>query len=276
MHTEKYPTQEQLCTDIVPYSIFDNRVIVTGSRSYVDYTEFSTYMDEIIQNLSSNTVFYTGMATDGPEEMIIRYCMDHNLLYQPQPIDWDKYGRGAGYWRNELMVSHATRVIAFIGTDLDPLTKNILKSARDREIDTTVINTLPVPEIKNREIKIYSTHAQHRDLVKNLGMRYISIDSVQGIECFIPSARDEELLFSNKITHEQYIERYKSKMQVSQVEHIQYWERLDRYDLLVFGCGCDLQDRCHRHTFVQLATEFLTRFNDSVINMGEYTPESTA
>ena len=113
MRHAEYPTQEQILNDIVDYKVFDNRIIVAGTRGFNDYEFFSNKIKEIIAGIEGNFIFYSGMASSGADKLIVDFCKKEGYLYHPCPADWDRFGKGAGFIRNGFMASTATWLIAF-------------------------------------------------------------------------------------------------------------------------------------------------------------------
>lgn len=98
------------------------RVIIAGSRSFDDYDKLCKEVDEFI----SMQKFFAGLGAYKSKEVEIvsggargadklgeRYAKEHNLSLKVFPADWDKYGKRAGYIRNEEMAKYANCLIAF-------------------------------------------------------------------------------------------------------------------------------------------------------------------
>ena len=74
-------------------------IVVAGSRDIDDYAEVSKILDETYFNI---TTLISGTAR-GVDRLGERWAKEHNILVQRVPADWAKYGRSAGYRRNEEM-----------------------------------------------------------------------------------------------------------------------------------------------------------------------------
>lgn len=93
------------------------RIVVAGSRSYNDYTQFcelmSSYMWKYGRFEKDQILFITGRAKRGPDDMIVRWCQDNDYEWSDFYADWDAYGKSAGYIRNAEMAKVATHVLVF-------------------------------------------------------------------------------------------------------------------------------------------------------------------
>jgi hypothetical protein len=113
------------------------RLIIAGSRAFNNYEQLKKCCDEVIALNSSRESPYCheGCNTYGctlpcpgkgrPDITIISgtargadqlgeyYAMKHGYNIERYPAEWDKYGRSAGYKRNEQMARIATHLMAF-------------------------------------------------------------------------------------------------------------------------------------------------------------------
>lgn len=103
---------ESICT---PSNI--NKVLVCGSRSITDapwvYSQIEKYTQELIRSNPTNLnnpVLIEGEAR-GVDTIAKNYALEHNWSIEPYPAEWDKYGKSAGYIRNDTMVKEADFVI---------------------------------------------------------------------------------------------------------------------------------------------------------------------
>ena len=86
------------------------KIIVAGSRTFKDYTFLRERLDFYFQNITP--VIVCGEAR-GADELGKRYAESHGFEVISMPADWEKYGKSAGYRRNEEMAKIADGLVAF-------------------------------------------------------------------------------------------------------------------------------------------------------------------
>lgn len=90
------------------------RLIIAGSRAFEDYQllrcEVLMYIIEEIQH--KNIEIVSGTAS-GADKLGEKFAIQYNFPIKRFPADWDKYGKSAGYKRNEEMAKYATHCIVF-------------------------------------------------------------------------------------------------------------------------------------------------------------------
>ena len=87
------------------------KVIIAGGRTFNDY-------DLLCQNcykafsLQTEIEIVSGTA-NGADKLGEKYANEKGYQIKKFPADWDKYGKSAGYKRNEEMAKYADSLIAF-------------------------------------------------------------------------------------------------------------------------------------------------------------------
>ena len=90
------------------------KLIVAGGRDFMDYS----LLVEELEKLANTTLqdkavsIVSGMAR-GADSLAYHYARTNNIHVYQFPADWNKYGKGAGYKRNEAMGRMADGVLAF-------------------------------------------------------------------------------------------------------------------------------------------------------------------
>lgn len=88
------------------------RVIITGSRSYVDQDWIEECLDEMIDK--ENDVVVHGDCPTGADNFAEIWCEKNGVRQEKFPAEWHIYGRAAGPLRNQKMVDAGARIcIAF-------------------------------------------------------------------------------------------------------------------------------------------------------------------
>lgn len=97
----------------MPYKKGDQmfKVIVAGSRTFNDYTYLKKSLDKLLVNKTSITII-SGTAR-GADQLGERYAQENGYNLLKFPADWDKYGKSAGYKRNEEMAKVADACVVF-------------------------------------------------------------------------------------------------------------------------------------------------------------------
>lgn len=84
------------------------KVIVAGSRSIVEYETVKKAIDD--SNFNIDTVI-SGCAR-GVDTFGEQWATENNIKIERFPADWNRYGKRAGYLRNEEMAKVADALIA--------------------------------------------------------------------------------------------------------------------------------------------------------------------
>lgn len=91
------------------------KVIIAGTRDFNDYAFLKKNVDYFLQGINPNNEeieIVSGNAR-GADKLGERYAKEHNLPVKLFPANWDKYGKRAGYLRNQEMANYADVLIAF-------------------------------------------------------------------------------------------------------------------------------------------------------------------
>lgn len=84
------------------------KTIIAGGREFNDYK----LVEETLLNYNDVTEIVSGCAR-GADSLGEKFAMEHAIPIKKFPADWDKYGKSAGYRRNEQMAIYAEQLIAF-------------------------------------------------------------------------------------------------------------------------------------------------------------------
>lgn len=85
------------------------KTAVVGSRIFADYNKLAAYLDTIKDKI---TLIVSGGAK-GADSLGERWAYKNSiptLIFKP---DWSKYGKGAGFIRNEDIVKNSDMILAF-------------------------------------------------------------------------------------------------------------------------------------------------------------------
>jgi hypothetical protein len=87
------------------------KVIIAGGRSFNDYKLLCEKCDKAL-SLKSDIEIVSGTA-NGADKLGEKYAKEKGYSVKQFPANWDKYGKGAGYIRNEEMAKYSDALIAF-------------------------------------------------------------------------------------------------------------------------------------------------------------------
>ena len=88
------------------------RVIIAGGRDFADFELLERTMDNLLANIVDDVQVVCGMAR-GADSLGDVYAAKKKYSVRYFPADWDKYGKAAGYKRNEQMAQNADTLVAF-------------------------------------------------------------------------------------------------------------------------------------------------------------------
>ncbi len=87
------------------------KIIIAGGRTFNNYDLLSESCDKAF-SLQKEIEIVSGTA-DGTDKLGEKYAKEKGYTVKQFPADWNKYGKSAGYKRNEEMAKYADALIAF-------------------------------------------------------------------------------------------------------------------------------------------------------------------
>lgn len=91
------------------------QLVVAGTRTYCNEAEIFARLDKYWQRCKDagvELIIIEGEAR-GPDLISRKWAESRGVPFRPYPADWDEYGKGAGFIRNEEMAKVGTHVLAF-------------------------------------------------------------------------------------------------------------------------------------------------------------------
>ena len=116
------------------------KVIIAGTRDFNDYAFLKKNVDYFLQGINPNSEeieIVSGNAR-GADKLGERYAKEHNLPVKLFPANWDKYGKRAGYLRNQEMANYSDVLIAF-WDEKSKGTKHMIDIAKKQGLTVIVI-----------------------------------------------------------------------------------------------------------------------------------------
>lgn len=116
------------------------KVIIAGTRDFNDYAFLKKNVDYFLQGINPNNEeieIVSGNAR-GADKLGERYAKEHNLPVKLFPANWNKYGKRAGYLRNQEMADYADVLIAF-WDEKSKGTKHMIDIAKKQDLTVIVV-----------------------------------------------------------------------------------------------------------------------------------------
>ena len=113
------------------------KLIVAGGRDFDDYQLLKNKLDKLLQN-KTEVEIVCGKAK-GADTLGERYAKEKGYLVKEFPAQWDKFGKRAGYLRNEEMAKYADACVAF-WDEKSRGTKHMIDLAKKHKLKIRVIN----------------------------------------------------------------------------------------------------------------------------------------
>ena len=116
------------------------KVVIAGSRGFSNYKLLKETCDKYLREKKKthNIVIISGHAR-GADILGEKYASDEDLDLEIYPADWKKYGKSAGFMRNEQMADIADAVIAFWNGESHG-TKHMIDIAEEKGLNVKVVN----------------------------------------------------------------------------------------------------------------------------------------
>lgn len=119
----------------------ETRIIICGGRDFNDKALLKTNLDSILSEFE-NVRIVSGHAR-GADMLGEFYAKDNNISLSVFPAEWNKYGKSAGYRRNEEMLAFAKQakpvVIAF-WDGKSRGTKHMIETSKRAGVDVRTVN----------------------------------------------------------------------------------------------------------------------------------------
>lgn len=124
-----------------------NRIIICSSRDFCDTKIFNETMKNLRINAERSDIEIISGHARGADRMGEIFAKENNIRLKIFPAQWDKYGKSAGYRRNDQMLQYALQehaiVIAFWdGTSRG--TKHMIDTSRRIGAEVHVITYKPM------------------------------------------------------------------------------------------------------------------------------------
>jgi hypothetical protein len=86
-------------------------VVVAGGRDFCDARLMMVKLDKLFERVDDVCIISGGAR--GADKLGERYALSKGYPYIIMPADWDRYGKSAGYRRNQEMAERASACVVF-------------------------------------------------------------------------------------------------------------------------------------------------------------------
>ena len=117
------------------------RIIVAGSRGFDDYPLLESKLDELLKGISGEVEIVSGHAK-GADSLGEQYALKRGLPLHIMKADWERFGRRAGFIRNQQMLDYAleeTPLLVAFWDGLSNGTRDMIIRAQEEGVETRII-----------------------------------------------------------------------------------------------------------------------------------------
>jgi hypothetical protein len=120
------------------------QIAVVGSRSFNTYNILEEKLDTLLKEkkIDDKRIVIVSGGANGADTLAEFYAQNKGYDKLIFEADWEKYGKSAGFRRNETIVENADIVVAFWDGQSRG-TKDTIDKARDKGIETIIIKIEP-------------------------------------------------------------------------------------------------------------------------------------
>lgn len=117
----------------------DYRVVIFGSRGFKNYGLLKEKCDAYLKNKKEthHIIIVSGHAR-GADTLGEQYANEKGYELETYPADWDKYGKKAGFLRNEQMADLSNAAIGFWDGESHG-TKHMIEYSKEKGLDVRVV-----------------------------------------------------------------------------------------------------------------------------------------
>ena len=136
------------------------RFLVAGSRTFNNYYLMYRYLKEY---LPSGVIICNGGA-DGADQLAAVYAECNAHVYEAYPADWKRFGKQAGYIRNQQLAKLVDHAI-FFWDGTSPSTKELIELVKRHRIEPVIIDITENDIIKPHPGRVVNVHRDVCDVV---------------------------------------------------------------------------------------------------------------
>ena len=113
------------------------KLAIVGGRNFNDYGKLALTIHNHFYLVQITEIISGG--AKGADSLAKKYARQYlNIKYREFPAEWDKYGKRAGYLRNQTIVDNCDMVLAF-WNGVSKGTQDTIEKAKKAKIPTLII-----------------------------------------------------------------------------------------------------------------------------------------
>ena len=91
------------------------KLAIAGSRTFNNYELLEVWIDSItsMQFGREDSIVIVSGGAKGADSLAFQYAENHKLEMRVYPAEWNKYGKSAGFIRNQTIVDNCDFLLAF-------------------------------------------------------------------------------------------------------------------------------------------------------------------
>lgn len=108
------------------------KLAIVGGRDFTDYSLLYYWADVLFDRDLEEFIVISGGAR-GADNLGHKYALEKDFKYIVSPAEWDKYGKSAGFLRNQTIVDNCDMVLAFWDGESRGTADTIAKAKRAKK-----------------------------------------------------------------------------------------------------------------------------------------------
>ncbi len=114
------------------------RVAIVGGRDFDDYVLLRNYGNILTEKLPRPHIVIVSGGAKGADTLAEQFAREHRYDSQIFPAEWGKYGKSAGFIRNQTIVDNCDMVLAF-WNGISKGTQDTIEKAKKAKKPTFII-----------------------------------------------------------------------------------------------------------------------------------------
>ena len=114
------------------------KLAIVGSRTFDDYDLLSKYVSILTEKLPRPHIVIISGGAKGADSLAEQFAREHRYDSQIYPAAWNKYGKSAGFIRNQQIIDNCDFLLAF-WDGCSRGTQDSIEKAKKAKIPTCIV-----------------------------------------------------------------------------------------------------------------------------------------